>query len=141
MVLYGVSLKSSPCDNAYRHRTRLETYDSNIDQPTHDLIAAKVGSYCRHHPSAEILVTNCPIHGGSDFGREIPHPNASRDVPVRRNSASRKARRKTKSRRRKTKSRKRKTKSRRRKTKSRKRKTKSRRKTGSVKRRYKSNSH
>ena len=107
MVLYGVSLRPGPCDNAYRHTTRLETYDTGIDQPTHDFIASRAGSQCRHHPHNEILVSDCPIHGGSLFGSEIPaisNPIAKKAKKRR----SKSKRRKSRSKRRKSRSRKRK---------------------------------
>ena len=75
MVLHGVSLKPSPCDNAYQHVTRLKTYETGVNQSTHDFIASRAGSGCRHDPSAEILVLDCPIHGGSLFGKQLRLPH------------------------------------------------------------------
>ena len=78
MVLYGVSLKPSTCENAYQHVTRLETYNNGINQSTHDFIASRAGSKCRHRQQDEIFVPNCPIHGGSGSGQILLRPSTKK---------------------------------------------------------------
>ena len=110
MVLYGVSLKPSTCENAYQHVTRLETYNNGINQSTHDFIASRAGSECRHRPQDEIFVPNCPIHGGSGSGQILMRPSTKKSrrrqgskqkkSTKRRGHRSRSKRRKSKSRKR-----------------------------------------
>ena len=110
MVLYGVSLKPSTCENAYQHVTRLETYNNGINQSTHDFIASRAGSKCRHRQQDEIFVPNCPIHGGSGSGQKLMRPSTKKSrrrqgskqkkSTKRRGHRSRSKRRKSKSRKR-----------------------------------------